>query len=280
MVEYLRMKHNLITLSLLCLVVPTLTCAEVVVNVMDVGYGQAIHIQNGLDHYLIDVGPEETASRLLQHLADQSVTSINAIFLTNSNSENMGGLFKILEQLGAAHVFWNDQPPPDEDIVGKLEKAQLITEFHILKPGDNIPLGDSLSLKVLKKSTDNKESNPSLAYGITNGPVKLFIPGDIDFNEQETLLNLNKKWFKNVRFLVWPRHGDTLAREIKLALKQTKYCVVSVGVNKFNLPSPTIQNNAKGFCQDLLRTDNQGDLQFLVTTDVYLLKKGNLSLSK
>jgi beta-lactamase superfamily II metal-dependent hydrolase len=259
----------------------SLAKAETMIHVLDVGQADAIHVEAGANNYLFNTGPAEATQHLLEHFSERGIASLTAIFLSSAKKENAGALKKIIQQMGPTPVYWNDELPPDEESVENFETAQAATEFHVMKHGDMLPLGDGVTLQVLNATiASNDFDDKALVFGLSTEKAKILIPNDIGFSRQENLPEANPLWFKKVQLLIWPRHGDTLARPLKNALKSVANCALSVGPNDDGLPSTTFRKEAAGFCQEVARTDQLGDLHYGLVPDVRLLRKTNMSLYK
>src|SRR5689334_20906779 len=131
------------------LFLPNALRAELLIHVLDVRFGNAVQLETTSNHFLIDTGPKEATSIVLQSFAERSVTSLAAIFLTNMSAKNAGGLLKIIQQINTTEIYWNDQLPPDEDMVEMITDAERVTEFHPMKPGLRLPLDGEFVLTAL-----------------------------------------------------------------------------------------------------------------------------------
>ena len=232
-------------------------------HVIDVGYGQAIHLNLEDNHYLFDTGRSESFPLLMQHFANQGITRLAGIFLSHTHVDHVGSLLSIVTQIKTDKIFWNEQYPPNEKTVSELEKTQKWVPFHVLNPGDSLKLSKDVSLRVLNSTlkTENLNEN-SLVFGITYKKIKILIPGDAEWERQKNLVSLESEWLADVDFLIWPHHGDKLFDPFLKMLKNVKTCVVSVGENEYELPKPELESQAKKLCRQLYRTDKNGTVSF------------------
>jgi len=242
-------------------------------KVLDVGYGQAVHVQVGYSHYLFDTGPRDSVNELIESLSKEFVTRLSGIFLSHTHPDHAGALLSLVSQINTDTVYWNEELPNDEDLISEFEKAKKITKFQRLEPGTHLNLGRHTKLYVLKQNlkTNNLNDN-SLVFGLKHGSRKILLPGDAGIYRQDDLAQIESKWLKKTNFLLWPHHGDELSPTFMKALGEVKFCVVSVGENPYKLPAASLSEQTQDLCQLMLRTDQAGTLTFFVGRKIKLYR--------
>ncbi len=239
--------------------------------VADVGLGTCVLFQANDQNFLFDAGPEDTASKVIRLIADHKVTWIDAIFISHDHSDHIGGLQKILETIPTNTVFWpgNCETP---SYVKKLQADPFNrTKVILIGPGAGIKLKPGLTINFLAQSTlYNHPNDNSIVFGIEDNKHKILIAGDIGKTRRADLVQLEPQWLKKTNWLLWPHHGETLEPVFMSAFQKKPICVVSVGENPVQLPSPQLQEQADSFCSILYRTDAMSDLDFRLDRQITL----------
>jgi|GEM_PF-5973230 len=246
--------------------------AELQVHVLDVGYGAAVHVEDELDHYFFDIGPEAAQQTILNHLADHGVTRLRAVFLTHTHPDHAGSLLAILGQIKTDVIFWNDRLPPNEKLVQMLDQAQEIAPFQPVKSGQTLSLSRDFRVRILNSNYETMDLNDGgLVFALEYKKKKLLLPGDIGSLRQKNLVELNKKWLEKVNWMLWPHHGDRLDESFLAVFKKPLIGVVSVAENPYKVPHGDIKSQAKLICSELYRTDTHGPLHFSVNYKITLI---------
>lgn len=232
-------------------------------DVLDVGYGAAVHLQAGDAHYLFDVGPSEKASEVIRGLSTHFVTRLDGIFLTHTHPDHVGGLLKIASQIPVDRVYWNERLPNNEEIVTMLAVVEKVTDLRPLAPAAVLRLARDVRLRVLDSTFEGEGLNDtSLVFGLDIGKFRVLLPGDIGPDRQANLIDLERKFIEDVDWLLWPHHGDRLHESFLAAAKSIDFCVVSVNANPWGMPAPALASQQSRLCRSFLRTDRSGPVSF------------------
>ena len=251
--------------AVLALAVFASSAPAVDVHVLNVGYGAAVHVHDGLRNYLFDVGPADTTSVLMAHFAETGVPALDAVFLTHAHPDHAGGLLPLLKRMSVGAVFWNEQWPHDEEAVAALTSAGAIAPLRRLGHGARIRIGRGFTIETLPSGLDNPGLNDgSLVFLIRAGRSRILLPGDAGLRRQSELVRTAAKSLRRPQVFLWPHHGDHLVAEFASALRRADACVLSVGENPYGVPVPGFAAQAKTLCATLHRTDESGAASFRV----------------
>jgi len=265
-----------LALALFILTLSPLVRGEVVLHVLDVGYGQSIHLQSNFRNYLFDTGVEENSSKILEHLADQAVTRLDAIFISHAHPDHAGGLLKIVKQMKTEAVYWNEHFPPEEEFIETLEKLKAFTAIKKMDHGQSTPLSSEVILTALGSGLETPHINDdSLVFFLKTPKKKILIGSGAERERQKDLAQREKKKLKKVSLLIWPHHGDTLEESFLSTFKKVEFCVVSVGENNYGLPKPTLEAQSEILCRQTYRTDQNGPRSFSIGRKILPLIKKN-----
>ncbi len=128
--------------------------SSVKITVLDVGAGEAIHLQTGGNNWLFDCGSERTYDRIVRrYLQWIGINRLTGLVLTHGDSLHIGGATELLQDYPRVRVV--DNPAPDRSVVHRrLSRAFSKLNDRRPKPvrlvaGDNFPLSRNVTAHVL-----------------------------------------------------------------------------------------------------------------------------------
>ncbi len=168
---------------------------ELSVLFINVGYGDAILIQVNGKNYMVDTGAKDAVTSLYRALTLQGVSKLDGLFLTHTHSDHVGGA-QALAQRCEIDTLYSAEISMDKKNGGNVidELAQEIGLSHTkLKAGDIIDIGDGAYFEVLGPLVYNgdDDNDNSLVMMLHAGGVTLLLTGDMQFAEEQTLLDAN-----------------------------------------------------------------------------------------
>lgn len=177
---------------------------------INVGKADCLLLRSGETAYLIDTGTKKTADQVLEVLNACGVDHLNGIILTHTHADHAGGLKKIIESNLPVDAIYAPSfyVLKKEDGKHPIEKAIKKTEMRViwLNAGDEIPL-DEGHLQVLGPvEKDEIENNNSLVLLAEGGGGSMLLTGDMEFPEEQTLLQ--RGLLHHVDVLKIGNHGE------------------------------------------------------------------------
>ena len=185
-------KIGLLWLSALLFALPAFCEAPDAVLFVNVGAADATIIRHEGQIILIDTGSKESAPKLLAALRHMGAQKVDAVFLTHSHQDHVGGLAALRQAFPVDRVYCAQ--------IGKINKKgrhktaaaarKQGWEPIMLAFGDTVKIG-SLSLDVLGPLTENTlddNDNSLVLKTVIDGTSYLFT-GDMQFPEEKTLLS-------------------------------------------------------------------------------------------
>ncbi len=158
----------------------------------NVGRADATILRFGDVTVLIDTGSEESAPQLIAGLNLLGVSKIDALFLTHSHSDHIGGLDAINANYAVSMVyspFFSEQTKDGEGkIVKRCEKLSL--PHKALIAGESVAVTDDVSFSVLGpvELNEDDDNDNSLVLRFTVQNTTFLFAGDMQFAEEDTLL--------------------------------------------------------------------------------------------
>lgn len=170
---------------------------ELVVEVLDVGQGDAIHVHGSNGSMLVDAGNWRQASQqaLLDHLAADGIETLEAFVITHPDADHAGTCAQVLEAYPVATVAhpgsskdtqtWRDC----QQAIGE-EPATVLTDRQ-LDPGDELAPTEALTSEILWIDGDSADVNDgSIVLRLSHGQTAAVLAGDISCEIEERVLSL------------------------------------------------------------------------------------------
>ena len=227
-------------------------------TVLDVGEGQAILLQTGGGHMLIDCGGNNdalAADKIARTLLSQGIFRLDGLVLTHYDRDHMGAIGNLQTRISIDR-FYLPQTPGSEwwlDTLELPEKAvTMISEEHQLTLG----IGTLTLLEPGKGKNDNENS---MCVLFESEECVILITGDRSRTGELELLE--KYPLPEVDILIAGHHGSKYATSTELLdAVRPEIVVISVGSNNYGHPAQeTLERLEKHRCT-VYRTDLQGSV--------------------
>ncbi len=250
--------------AVLVLVTTSLVFAPERMVVLDVGQGDAILLQSGGASVLVDTGPDDA---VVWALARQGVHQLDAVVLTHTDLDHVGGLSYLAGHVGVGEVIYaggvgealaaNDS----NEVASTIAESLRCPATEVLA-GDTLTAG-SLTLRVLWPAgpvagDENADSIVMHAvWGDASNPrLSALLTGDAELDVLEPLAR--KGALPRVDILKVAHHGSAASTSAELV--QTLGCSVAVASagehNRYGHPR-----------QECVEAVRQGGARFLCTID-------------
>lgn len=219
------------------------------VTVLDVGQGDAIHIETpGGQHLFIDTGRWSPMSNsgdrvLIPYLEHKGISKIDAVILSHPHADHIGGLPALIENV-AIGVIYHSEYPYDSALYHRYQEMAQRYEIPLLNlySGDIIDLDPSIRLFVLGPPQGTvphrNPNNHSVVIRMQYGNSSFLFTGDAE-TEQELQLAEMYGDFLDVNFLKAGHHGSrTSSTERFISYVQPEKAAVSLAFrNRYRHPN-------------------------------------------
>lgn len=255
-------------LKLFFLLIFTFFCnfafAQLKVHFIDVGQADAILIQCDGENLLLDGGNKTDSSLIYSYLKKYQITNLKYLINTHPHEDHVGGLSGALNFAKAEKIFSSYLEYDSKafyDFVKNTEKQN--KKLELLKASSELFLGNAKINVLGPIYYDNKTNNNSLVLHLVYDKVSFLFTGDMEFEEESSLLNLDL--IPQCDVLKVGHHGSensTSYRFLRSVLP--KFAVISVGKNNaYNHPSDLVLSKLRDANVKVFRTDLNGDIIFL-----------------
>ncbi|MCC5915347.1 MAG: DNA internalization-related competence protein ComEC/Rec2 [Balneolaceae bacterium] len=248
--------------------------ATLTVTVLDVGQGDAIHVEtpNG-KHLLIDAGRWSPMGNsgdrvLIPYFRSIGVEEIDAVFLSHPHADHIGGMPDILRELKVQKIFQSDYEY-DSRIYREMMTLTDQKNVPVITPfaGDLINMDPSIRIFVIGPERGAlRPSNPndhSLALKVVYGKSSILLTGDAE-NAQELAMARRYGDFLSSDIYKVGHHGsNTSSGAALLQYVNPQYSVASLALrNRFGHPGRNAVDNIYQFSNQKLYTSLEGAVRF------------------
>ena len=156
------------------------------------GKADAALVQTGEKSILIDTGEDTSVPAILGALKLMETDRLDAVFLTHTHSDHMGGFKALASVLPIDRVYRAAISEDKKDGSNKIDNAAEKAGIPVtkLEAGNTIDLADGVMIEVLGPRVYNAEddNDNSLVLRLTAVGVRMLFTGDMQFAEEMSLI--------------------------------------------------------------------------------------------
>ena len=206
---------------------------------------------------LIDVGPEEKETEILNSISAMGIKEIEYLILTHPHSDHVSSVDKIIDAVKVNNIIHSDHDY--SKILQKASEKNILIEFC----QKNKPIEiDGVDIVFLTNGSEiPKDENGCIVTGIRYKETSFLLSSDSS-EDYENYLIKNKLSF-DCDVLKVSHHGSSASSsEEFLNAFKPEIAVISVGENNsFGHPSKTVLERLEKTCGLILRTDLNGNIR-------------------
>ena len=197
--------------------------------VLKTGKSDAIFMQTKNHNIILDCGEKDDGGKIVDLLNQKGVSNIDYLFLTHFDSDHVGGLPYVMENVKIDKIIVPDYPCTNK----AYEKATLQNNnITALKEDITLTLDDVMfEVSVPKKKSYIEEDNDfSLVISVTHGGNTFLFTGDA---EEERTPEILAEFGRHYDLLKAPHHGIYNATTQKLInTTKPKYTIITDSTKK------------------------------------------------
>ena len=284
----LKILVTIITVIILLNSIIYVTDKNLKIYFVDVGQGDCTLIQtHEKKNILIDGGGSEFGSFdvgesiLLPYLLNRGINKIDYMMISHFDSDHIGGLFYIMENLKVDNIIISRQGKNSENFkkfIQIMSKKQI--NLIIVKRGDYVKIDDTSYFEILfpeeKQISDNVLNNNSIVAKFVSSNVTMLFTGDIEEIAEKRLCELYRNTNKlQADIIKVAHHGSKTSSTLSfLELVNPQIALIGVGAdNNFGHPNEGVLERIKKLGTQIYRTDQTGEVSIVID------KKGNVKIS-
>jgi len=240
-----------------------------IIDILDVGEGQATLLHKNRRAILIDTGHAGMAARVLKKMHTANIEQLDYLILSHLHPDHASGYFRIQEAYPDTPVLYHCQHFNDLQVADTIRwisaSLQNNERLRCIKAGDSLAWSD-VQIDILwpprqPLATDSLNHH-SLVILAQFRQQSLLVMGDADQRVEQELL---KKFdFNGIDILLVGHHGaDDASSEDFLQQLQPKHAAVSVNAHNLRgYPSADTMQRLARYADHLHLTHESGDIRF------------------
>ena len=238
------------------------------VKVLDVGQGDSILIRSNNMSALIDTGPSDNATDMVNALEASSVEKVDMLILTHLHLDHTGGVPLLLEEYDIENLILPSMDSSSESYdhaklaINEISAAE--GGVYSAEQGMNFEFGD-FEITILASFSEMRDQNDrSLIIMAELDGIKFLFMGDAETTAEKALLKENLDLDCDV--LKVGHHGSSSSTSKEfLNAAAPDYAAISVGyANEYYHPHKKVVNRLEAADIEIYRTDKNGDIKFTV----------------
>ena len=234
------------------------------VHFLNVGKADFIYIKFKDHNIIIDAADKEPNSIVTEYLKRQNVSKIDLAVVSHAHRDHIGQMAEVIKNFDVEKFIMSEIPEsltPTGRTYEKMLRAlkEREVDSKIAKAGESFEIED-LKMEILGPVKPGKNLNDtSLVLKMTYKNVSFLFTGDAEKAEESDIINAGYNLKSDV--LKVGHHGSrTSSSENFLKKVSPKFAVISVGPDKSNLPKEEILKRIEKYCQNIHRTDLNGNI--------------------
>jgi competence protein ComEC len=254
---------------------------HLVVDVMNIGQGDAILIRSAGQVTLVDTGDVPARDRLVSFIKKQGITVIDILILTHPHADHIGGAAAILDNFTVKKVYDSGQittSPLYRNYLTTIQKKNI--PFAVLTAGQRLDIGGGATLSVFApdspfiSGTESDLNNNSVVTKLSFGDFSMLLAGDAELEEENRILGRFGNELKS-QVLKSGHHGSRTSSSLPfLKAVNPEAVIISAGVsNEYHHPHPSTMKKYESLGLKVYRTDRDGTVTVTSDGKTYTISK-------
>lgn len=235
-----------------------------VVQVLDVGQGDAIVIRTNDNKYiLIDGGPGGLVMEQLGKVLPFWQKTFDLVIATHGDADHISGLVEVMNRYDVKVFVFNGEQK-ETDVFSELKRRADLYQVNVqqARPDNDIKVGCCVKFDILwpsieKRYSDLSGNDNSVSLIASYGNFDMYFAGDLSSKYEEEMLDNVPR---DVEVMKLSHHGSkTSTSQEVVELLTPEKAVVSVGKdNSYGHPNMEVINRLNSIGVPLHRTDEEG----------------------
>ncbi len=219
------------------------------VTFLDVGQGDAIHIQTPSDkHILVDVGRwspgyDSGSNTITPYLKEIGVERIDAIILSHPHADHIGGIVSVLNEFNVSKLYQSSYEYESQLYSNYIKKAEeLGVPVNNVFAGELLEIEENMRFYILgpfvKEAKPSSPNNYSVIVKAVYGDRSVLLTGDAEKGQETDLVNIYGDFLKSDLYKMGHHGSRTSSTENFLEKVNPELSVASLAFrNRFRHPN-------------------------------------------
>ena len=244
---------------------------------LDIGQGDGLFIESPTGtHILVDGGPPKSILGPLGRVMPPFGKNIDAIMITNPDSDHIGGFADVLKNYKVGALFEPGTVSPSKTYANlKTEIKNKKIPDILVRKGMVLDLGGGVKLEILFPDRDVSTwatNDGSMVAKLIYGDTSIILTGDAPMKTEKIILAENSQAELQSEILKVGHHGSRGSSSLSFVQAVSpKYALISVGKdNTYGHPHKETLDTLAQIGAKILRTDQLGTI--ILKSDGHMLK--------
>ncbi len=239
---------------------------QLMIQVIDVGQGDAILIRGSEQTVLVDTGDVPAREKLVAYLKSQGISTIDKVIITHPHADHLGGMAAIMDNFTVKQVYDSGQTTTTalyRNYLTAVQKKNI--PFAVVQAGMQIDIGGGAVLKVFAPAkpfiTNSELNNNSIVMKLVYGNFSMLLTGDAEHESEERMVNNYGSELKST-VLKSGHHGSNTSSSLPfMKAVAPEAAIISVGAgNDYHHPHPSTIKRYNELKIPIYRTDIDGTI--------------------
>lgn len=239
---------------------------QLMIQVIDVGQGDAILIRGSEQTVLVDTGDVPAREKLVAYLKSQGISTIDKVIITHPHADHLGGMAAIMDNFTVKQVYDSGQTTTTalyRNYLTAVQKKNI--PFAVVQAGMQIDIGGGAVLKVFAPAkpfiTNSELNNNSIVMKLVYGNFSMLLTGDAEHESEERMVNNYGSELKST-VLKSGHHGSNTSSSLPfMKAVAPEAAIISVGAgNDYHHPHPSTIKRYNELKIPIYRTDTDGTI--------------------
>ena len=236
---------------------------------IDVGQGDSELIKCGSNAMLVDAGPVDHTTNVVDYLNSQGIKRLDYVIATHPHEDHIGGMNTVIKDYDIGELIMNKVTTTTQsykDLITAISDKKITPIAPVV--GKQYALGEAIfTILAPAASTNSDDLNAySIVIRIVYRGKSFLLEGDATSDSEQNMLKTGLPLKADV--LKVAHHGsNTASTQAFLTAVSPRYAVISVGVNNiYKLPDQSTINRLQQDGIMTYRTDLNGTVVFYINS--------------
>ena len=243
---------------------------ELQMHVIDVGQGDSILFLQKDCVMLVDCGPKNKATYVIEYLKQLGISKIDILVGTHAHEDHMGGMSEIIRNFEIETLYTPDHTKDTITTKWYMDFLDAVAEKEVNweypKLAQKFYLGSAL-IQVVSEGVkeDTNLNNQSIGLRVSFGDTDIVLTGDAEEKAERQMLSSGLDLEAEI-YKVAHHGSDTSTSEDFLEEINPQYAIISVGKdNSYGHPTKSVIQRLEKKKIEVHRTDEEGNI--VLSTD-------------